>query len=110
MMENAETSDQNGTTCYTNGLANGFHDPQSESGDCVSCGSNGGGLGGSDSGSNSSGGHNGIENFHHLHQDLHNNGSPAKRCKLRRRLDSGKKNRPRKSSFYRFIDALNGNV
>ncbi|XDV44682.1 hypothetical protein PO909_012924 [Leuciscus waleckii] len=70
-MENAETSDQNGTTHYTNGSVNGFHTPH-----------------------DSSGGHNGIENFHHLHQDVHNNGSPAKRCRLRRRVDSGKKNRP----------------
>ncbi|XP_042591206.1 pantothenate kinase 3-like [Cyprinus carpio] len=87
-MENAETSDQNGTTHYTNGLVNGFHTIQSDNGECIS--SNGAGLGASDS----SGGHNGIENFHHLHQDVHNNGSPAKRCRLRRRVDSGKKNRP----------------
>ncbi|XP_051968859.1 pantothenate kinase 3-like [Xyrauchen texanus] len=90
-MENVETSDENGTTHYTNGLVNGFCSPPSGNGDCIS----GGGLGGTDSGCNSSGGHNGIENFHHLHQDhVHNNGSPAKRCRLRRRVDSGKKNRP----------------
>lgn len=100
-MENAETSDQNGTTHYTNGLVNGFHTLQSDNGECIS--SNGGGLGASDS----SGGHNGIENFHHLHQDVHNNGSPAKRCRLRRRVDSGKKNRPRKFSvFHDFLAML----
>ncbi|XP_016139594.1 pantothenate kinase 1 isoform X2 [Sinocyclocheilus grahami] len=83
-MENAETSDQNGATRYVNG----FHTLQSDDGECIP--SNGGGLGASDS----CGGHNGIEHFHHLHQDVHNNGSPAKRCRLRRRVDSGKKNRP----------------
>ncbi|XP_077057304.1 pantothenate kinase 1 isoform X1 [Siphateles boraxobius] len=87
-MENAEPSDQNGTTHYTNGSVNGFHTLKSGNGDCIS--SSGGGLGASDC----SGGHNGIENFHHLHQGVHNNGSPAKRCRLRRRVDSGKKNRP----------------
>lgn len=93
-MENAETSDQNETTHYKKGLVNGFNAAQSGNGDCIS--SNGGGLGTSDS----SGGHNGIENFHHLHQDVHNNGSPAKRCRLRRRVDSGKKNRPRTSIYF----------
>ncbi|MGH0152649.1 UNVERIFIED_CONTAM: hypothetical protein FKN15_043530 [Acipenser sinensis] len=33
-----------------------------------------------------------TEHFQHLHQDLH--GSPAKKCRIRRRMDSGKKNRP----------------
>ncbi|KAI4893572.1 hypothetical protein NFI96_021366 [Prochilodus magdalenae] len=93
-MENAKSPDQKGTpTHYTNGLLNGFHPSNG------GAGGGGGGGGGSSSssasGTNCSGGHHGIENFHHLHRpDVHNNGSPAKRCRLRRRVDSGKKNRP----------------
>lgn len=104
-MENAQTPEHNGAqTHYTNGLLNGFHPAQaSPSGGGVSAGIGGGGGGGGgsgdDSGPNCSSGHNGIENFHHLlhHQDVaHSNGSPAKRCRLRRRMDSGRKHRPRK--------------
>ncbi|XP_048861359.1 pantothenate kinase 1 isoform X1 [Brienomyrus brachyistius] len=72
--------------CFTNGLQNGFCAPQLSNGSVGGHGSSGGG--------GTSGNHSGIENFHHLHQDPQNNGSPAKRCRLRRRMDSGKKNRP----------------
>lgn len=110
-MENAKTPEHNGApTHYTNGLLNGFHPAQSSpSGGGVSVGiGGGGGGGGDDSGPNCSGGHNGIENFHHLHhQDVaHSNGSPAKRCRLRRRMDSGRKHRPRKSQLRRRHTAL----
>ncbi|KAK6301912.1 hypothetical protein J4Q44_G00279650 [Coregonus suidteri] len=70
-----------------------------KNGSCNTLGFNGtssSGSGGCSSNSSSGGGcsHNGIENVHHLHEDVYNNGSPPKRCRLRRRMDSGKKNRP----------------
>ncbi|XP_055747959.1 pantothenate kinase 1 isoform X2 [Salvelinus fontinalis] len=74
---NGKASDQKrAVVCQDNGLTNGFH-PSSSSG--------GGGSG-----------HNGIEHFHDLQvqEDVHNNGSPPKRCRLRKRMDSGKKSRP----------------
>ncbi|KAJ8264376.1 hypothetical protein GJAV_G00148440 [Gymnothorax javanicus] len=88
MDKGKSAAEQNGLgICHANELQNGFHPQQFSKGTC-SHGSNG------SSSSTSRGSHSGIENFHHLHQDLQNNGSPAKRCRLRRRMDSGKKNRP----------------
>lgn len=90
MDKGKSVAEQNGLgICHANGLQNGFHSQPLSNGTCAH-GPNG------SSGTGSSGSHSGIENFHHLHQDLQNNGSPAKRCRLRRRMDSGKKNRPRK--------------
>ncbi|XP_023686767.1 pantothenate kinase 3 isoform X1 [Paramormyrops kingsleyae] len=89
MDQGKSVADQKGAGfCFTNGLQNGFCAPQLSNGSVGGHGSSGGGGGGT------SGNHSGIENFHHLHQDPQNNGSPAKRCRLRRRMDSGKKNRP----------------
>lgn len=44
-----------------------------------------------------------FENMHHLHRgdDAECNGSPAKRCRLRRRTESVRKHRPRKLIFFR---------
>lgn len=49
---------------------------------------------GSSTGPNSSA----FENMHHLHRgdDAECNGSPAKRCRLRRRTESVRRSRPRK--------------
>ncbi|XP_021431443.2 pantothenate kinase 3 isoform X1 [Oncorhynchus mykiss] len=102
-MDNGKASDQKRTgACQENGLTNGFMPTQTDNGSCNVLGSNGtsssgsGGCSSSSSSSSFSGGcsHNGIENVHHLQEDAHNNGSPPKRCRLRRRMDSGKKNRP----------------
>lgn len=43
-----------------------------------------------------------FENMHHLHRgdDAECSGSPAKRCKLRRRTESVRKHRPRKLIFF----------
>lgn len=98
-MDQCKASDQKRTgACIGNGLTNGFHPTQTGNGSCnalnsTSTSSSSGGGGGC---SSSSGSHNGIENFHHLQEDVQNNESPAKRCRLRRRMDSGRKNRPRK--------------
>lgn len=45
-----------------------------------------------------------FENMHHLHRgdDAECNGSPAKRCRLRRRTESVRKHRPRKLIFFSF--------
>lgn len=96
---NGKASDQKRTgACQENGLTNGFKPTQTDNGSCNVLGSNGTSSCGSGGCSSSAGGcsHNGIENVHHLQEDAHNNGSPPKRCRLRRRMDSGKKNRPRK--------------
>ncbi|XP_063076736.1 pantothenate kinase 3-like isoform X1 [Engraulis encrasicolus] len=94
-MENEKSNDPNGTSShYSNGVANGFHPVQQSNGESIAHGSSRACSGGGNS--HGSGGHSGIENIHHLHHhtDVHNNGSPAKRCRLRRRMDSGRKNRP----------------
>lgn len=55
--------------------------------------------GGSSGGPNSSGGGGGaFDGVHHLHRgdDAECNGSPAKRCRIRRRTESVRRNRPRK--------------
>ncbi|TRY62394.1 hypothetical protein DNTS_007873 [Danionella cerebrum] len=75
-MDRPETSDPNGAL-HKLGLVNGFHHPKDS-------------ANGDDSSSDSNDGRNYTEHLPHLHQD----GSPAKRCRLRRRLDSGKKKRP----------------
>lgn len=75
--------DQKGSgPCYSNGLQKSFRaqlanscNPYSPNGGCST---------------------NGTDNFHHLRYDPETNGSPAKRCRLRRRVESVKKNRPRK--------------
>lgn len=76
--------DQKGSgPCYSNGLQKSFRaqlansgcNPYSPNGSCST---------------------NGTDSFHHLHYDPETNGSPAKRCRLRRRVESVKKNRPRK--------------
>ncbi|XP_064780305.1 pantothenate kinase 1 isoform X1 [Oncorhynchus masou masou] len=102
---NGKASDQKRTgVCQDNCLTNGFHPTQTGNGSCSALCSNGtstsGGCCCSSSSSSSSAaggsGHNGIEHFHDLQfqEDVHNNGSPPKRCRLRRRMDSGKKSRP----------------
>lgn len=63
----------------------GFHGPT-----VVVAAANGGCCSGSNGGT--------LENLHHLHRgdDAECNGSPAKRCRLRRRTESVRRNRPRK--------------
>ncbi|XP_070962375.1 pantothenate kinase 1a isoform X1 [Oncorhynchus clarkii lewisi] len=72
-------------SCYTNGLQRGFHS-QASNGGCNAFNSSG----------NCSGGTSNVEHFHYLHtDDVEANGSsPAKRCRLRRRVESLKRNRP----------------
>lgn len=67
----------------------GFHGP------VVVAANGGGGAFGSGSGPNGSGA---FDSVHHLHRgdDAECNGSPAKRCRLRRRTESVRRNRPRK--------------
>ncbi|CAB1311908.1 unnamed protein product [Coregonus sp. 'balchen'] len=94
-----KASDQKRTgVCQENGVTNGFHPTQTGNGSCNALGSNGtsSSEGCSSSSSSSSSSHNGIEHFRDLQvqEDVHNNGSPLKRCRLRRRMDSGKKSRP----------------
>uniref|UniRef100_A0A4W5MAQ6 Pantothenate kinase 3 n=1 Tax=Hucho hucho TaxID=62062 RepID=A0A4W5MAQ6_9TELE len=94
---NGKASDQKITgVCQDNGLTNGFHPTQTGNGSCNALGSNGTSTSGGCSSSSSGSGHNGIGHFHDLQvqEDVHNNGSPPKRCRLRRRMDSGKKSRP----------------
>lgn len=61
----------------------------------VAANGGGGGAFGSGTGPNSSGA---LDGAHHLHrgEDAECNGSPAKRCRLRRRTESVRRNRPRK--------------
>ncbi|XP_064780495.1 pantothenate kinase 1a isoform X6 [Oncorhynchus masou masou] len=72
-------------SCYANGLQRGFHS-QASNGGCNAYNSSG----------NCSGGTSNVEHFHYLHtDDVEANGSsPAKRCRLRRRVESLKRNRP----------------
>ncbi|XP_031655284.1 pantothenate kinase 1a isoform X4 [Oncorhynchus kisutch] len=72
-------------SCYANGLQRGFHS-QASNGGCNAFNSSG----------NCSGGTSNVEHFHYLHtDDVEANGSsPAKRCRLRRRVESLKRNRP----------------
>ncbi|XP_049319860.1 pantothenate kinase 1a isoform X1 [Astyanax mexicanus] len=72
-----------GGPCYTNGVHKPFRSQLS----------NGGG-GGSYSPSGGGGSHDGYSHLHPDPQTNGINGSPAKRCRLRRRVDSLKKNRP----------------
>lgn len=73
-----------------------------------------GGVGVSANGSSnafgSSAGQNGgtLENMHHLHRadEAECNGSPAKRCRLRRRTESVRRSRPRKCHSFGGIDAI----
>ncbi|CAB1311766.1 unnamed protein product [Coregonus sp. 'balchen'] len=66
-------------SCYANGLQRGFHS-QANNGGCNAYKSSG----------NCSGASSNVEHFHHLHTyDVEANGSsPAKRCRLRRRVES----------------------
>eukprot|EP00063_Salmo_salar_P038677 XP_014013512.1 PREDICTED: pantothenate kinase 1-like isoform X6 [Salmo salar] len=78
--------DKNGSgSCYANGLQRGFHS-QASNGGCNAYNSSG----------NCSGGTSNVEHCHYLHtDDVEANGSsPAKRCRLRRRVESVKRNRP----------------
>ncbi|XP_024242107.1 pantothenate kinase 3 isoform X4 [Oncorhynchus tshawytscha] len=72
-------------SCYANGLQRGFHS-QASNGGCNTFNSSG----------NCSGGTSNVEHFRYLHtDDVEANGSsPAKRCRLRRRVESLKRNRP----------------
>ncbi|XP_041715244.2 pantothenate kinase 3 [Coregonus clupeaformis] len=72
-------------SCYANGLRRGFHS-QANNGGCNAYKSSG----------NCTGASSNVEHFHHLHTcDVEANGSPpAKRCRLRRRVESVKRNRP----------------
>ncbi|XP_029484746.1 pantothenate kinase 1a isoform X4 [Oncorhynchus nerka] len=72
-------------SCYANGLQRGFHS-QASNGGCNAFNSSG----------NCSGDTSNVEHFHYLHtDDVEANGSsPAKRCRLRRRVESLKRNRP----------------
>uniref|UniRef100_A0A4W5RWK4 pantothenate kinase n=1 Tax=Hucho hucho TaxID=62062 RepID=A0A4W5RWK4_9TELE len=72
-------------SCYANGLQRGFHSQ-----------ANNGGFNASNSSGNCSSGTSNVEHFHYLHtDDVEANGSsPAKRCRLRRRVESVKRNRP----------------
>lgn len=69
----------------------GFHGHVAVAANGSCCSSNAFGL---NSGSNSST----FENMPHLHRgdDVECNGSPAKRCRLRRRTESIRRSRPRK--------------
>ncbi|XP_029558940.1 pantothenate kinase 1a isoform X5 [Salmo trutta] len=78
--------DKNGSgSCYANGLQRGFHSQASN-----------GGCNAYNSSENCSGGTSNVEHCHYLHtDDVEANGSsPAKRCRLRRRVESVKRNRP----------------
>ncbi|MGH0149081.1 UNVERIFIED_CONTAM: hypothetical protein FKN15_014427 [Acipenser sinensis] len=81
--------EQNGAGPWcANALQNVFHSPQIRNDTCnASITTTTSTCGGTTSSSNGT-----TEHFQHLHQDLH--GSPAKKCRIRRRMDSGKKNRP----------------
>lgn len=69
----------------------GFHVAVAANGSCCSSSSNAFALStGPNSGT--------FENMHHMHRgdDVECNGSPAKRCRLRRRTESVRRSRPRK--------------
>nr|XP_029511468.1 pantothenate kinase 1-like [Oncorhynchus nerka] len=72
-------------SCHANGLQREFHS-QANIGGCNAYKSSG----------NCSGDSSNIEHFHHLQPDHveANGSSPAKRCRLRRRVESVKRNRP----------------
>ncbi|KAL7861419.1 hypothetical protein SRHO_G00128600 [Serrasalmus rhombeus] len=84
--------DQKGSSgpCCANGLHKAFRSQLSNGG----------------SHSPSGGSHDGYHHLHHDPQTNGTNGSPAKRCRLRRRLDSLRKNRPRGSQWPNVAQAL----
>lgn len=74
-------------SCRANGLEKEFHS-RADTGGCNVYTSSG----------NCNGARSSMKHFHHLQTDHveANGSSPAKRCRLRRRVDSVKRNRPRK--------------
>lgn len=88
-----------------NGAAGPFHVNNGQSQRGFHVAANGSCCSGGTNNSTGGGGGTAFDGMHHLHrgEDAECNGSPAKRCRLRRRTESVRRHRPRKCSCPRLL-------